>query len=410
MSEQTGPLTEIRNFTEFLEQHLNRKVLEYSLKALTKPGDNFGAVVQSVDVKVAGNDLSDEPEHLHVVVKTPVTSPYLAELFKPAISFVKEVRFYSDIIPAVKQFEQTTNVPEDERLDAFIQSLGWRISLDPSAQSADSDAVLLLENVKLQNFANGDKSIGFGRDEAMATLKALAKFHALCIAMRRLQPELFNTKVNPYLLPLDATTKNDKQFESIYRELRLLDGLSPEMRNKIENVTRNGKEYNEILTRAPDSPYTTVVHKDLWINNIMTKRDATPTKVKIYDFQSFYFESFMHDLIFFLFTSVQNSDLKSNFKSLIDHYLAEFRKTMDFFKCPLDDYTSEKMWSEIRDKAHILLFRLLIRAKVTKANHDSTPQLHEVNKRNSPMERPASKVVLDQWKFIIDMFIENAFI
>lgn len=69
---------------------------------------------------------------MHLVVKTPVTSPYLAELFKPAISFVKEVRFYSDIIPAVENFEIASNVPIDERLDAFIQCSGWRISLDSS--------------------------------------------------------------------------------------------------------------------------------------------------------------------------------------------------------------------------------------------------------------------------------------
>lgn len=70
--------------------------------------------------------------------------------------------------------------------------------------------------------------------------------------------------------------------------------------------------------------------------------DTNPTKVKIYDFQSFYYESFVHDLIFFLFTSVRNNDLKANFKSFIDHYLVEFVKTMNFVKCPLDDYTSEK--------------------------------------------------------------------
>lgn len=60
MSEVSRFLTEIRNFTEFLEHHLNKKVLEYSLKPLTKPGDNFGAVVQSADVKVTGNNDSDE--------------------------------------------------------------------------------------------------------------------------------------------------------------------------------------------------------------------------------------------------------------------------------------------------------------------------------------------------------------
>lgn len=60
MSEQTKPLSEIRNFTEFLEKCLERKVLSYTLKPLTKPGDNYGAVLQSVDVKVVGNNGIDE--------------------------------------------------------------------------------------------------------------------------------------------------------------------------------------------------------------------------------------------------------------------------------------------------------------------------------------------------------------
>lgn len=39
------------------------------------------------------------------------------------------------------------------------------------AQSADSDAVLMLENVKFQNYVNGDKLIGFDTDETLAILK-----------------------------------------------------------------------------------------------------------------------------------------------------------------------------------------------------------------------------------------------
>lgn len=66
-----------------------------------------------------------------MVVKTPIQNEYLAAIFMPELSFVKEVRFYSDIIPAIELIQQTANVPEDERLDVFIQCLGSRISLNP---------------------------------------------------------------------------------------------------------------------------------------------------------------------------------------------------------------------------------------------------------------------------------------
>lgn len=51
---------QIRGFSNFLETCLNRKVLEYTLKPLTKPGDNYGSIMQAVDVKLAGKNESSE--------------------------------------------------------------------------------------------------------------------------------------------------------------------------------------------------------------------------------------------------------------------------------------------------------------------------------------------------------------
>lgn len=87
------------------------------------------------------------------------------------------------------------------------------------AKCADADAVVLLENTKVLNYINGDRHVGFNVQETVAILKvesnmhslfsinlndtyylqSLAKFHALGIAMRRLQPKLFEAHVSPQL-------------------------------------------------------------------------------------------------------------------------------------------------------------------------------------------------------------------
>lgn len=63
---------------------------------------------------------------------------------------------------------------------------------------------------------------------------------------------------------------------------------------------------------------------------------------KFYDFQLYFYDSFAHDLIFFLLTSVHSNDLRKDFKLFIEHYHVEFIKTLQFVSCPLDDYTFEK--------------------------------------------------------------------
>lgn len=73
-----------------------------------------------------------QDEVLHLVSKCAVTNPYLIEIFQPAFTFIKETHFYSDIIPAIEMFEIMRNVPTGDRIDAFIQCTGSRISLNPS--------------------------------------------------------------------------------------------------------------------------------------------------------------------------------------------------------------------------------------------------------------------------------------
>lgn len=54
MSDQRYSECDIKDFLEFLEKCLKQKVLDYSIKPLTKNGDNFSGIIRSVDVKVAG--------------------------------------------------------------------------------------------------------------------------------------------------------------------------------------------------------------------------------------------------------------------------------------------------------------------------------------------------------------------
>lgn len=52
----SNSFVEIRFLKEFLEISLGAKVIEYQLKFLTKPGDNYGSIIQSLEVKLTEND------------------------------------------------------------------------------------------------------------------------------------------------------------------------------------------------------------------------------------------------------------------------------------------------------------------------------------------------------------------
>lgn len=92
---------------------------------------------------------------------------------RQSTQFMNEVHFYSEIVPAIKQFEAAADVPENERIDAFVQYFGSRLSLDPNAKNADADAIMILENVKSLNYFSPNRWIRLEKDEVLAFLKVI---------------------------------------------------------------------------------------------------------------------------------------------------------------------------------------------------------------------------------------------
>lgn len=66
-------------------------------------------------------------ETLRMVFKATLSGSISARKLK---QFEKEVHFYSNIIPAVNQFQEAANIPEAERIDAFAQHFCSRLSLN----------------------------------------------------------------------------------------------------------------------------------------------------------------------------------------------------------------------------------------------------------------------------------------
>lgn len=65
---------EIKNLNELIEPNLDgAKLIEYTSKYLTKPGDNYGSTILSVSAIVQKD--SEEPTTLELVAKLPPSSP-----------------------------------------------------------------------------------------------------------------------------------------------------------------------------------------------------------------------------------------------------------------------------------------------------------------------------------------------
>lgn len=68
------------------------------------------------------------------------------------------------------------------------------------------------------------------------------------------------------------------------------------------------------------------------------------------------------------------------------------------------------MWGEIREKAKLQIFTLLLRNKTILEKENKSQSQDNVSLDNAPYLKPASQEVLHRCKIIIDVFFENGLI
>lgn len=126
----------------YLEKSLDSKILNYTMAPLTAQGDNFGSTMIAMTVKVRLNKSSriisnttNAVVTLNLAVKFPVTNDILMTIFQPSVSCVKENSFYTEIIPALCQFQHELNILDNTFFDMFIQCYGARLSLENTSKN-----------------------------------------------------------------------------------------------------------------------------------------------------------------------------------------------------------------------------------------------------------------------------------
>jgi len=348
-------IVEVRDLQGLLSEAFGEEieVIEQKSRFLTPPGEHYGSLMLALDVTV---NKAGKEEVLNLVAKLLPASEMLRLAFDCGVTFKKEIDAYTKTIPALIKFQREHNVPENKILDIFPKCYGARMSIKEEA--VDDDAVLIFENLKVQGYETGDRFVGFDLEHAEMIVKDLAKFHAVPIAMRVLNPNDFKEYVGPCIVPNNGIETLPDDVAGAFTDSIIEVGKTiPELEPYLEKVTKIVLESNDDMKNENipeiNTPFATAVHSDYWVNNTMVLRDENgkPLKNKIVDLQIMQYGSAMRDLIFFLFTSVINSVLEENYEKLIRLYHNTFIDYLKDFKIDLEPYSWENFLAEIEDVA-----------------------------------------------------------
>ncbi|GLV43386.1 uncharacterized protein CBL_03929 [Carabus blaptoides fortunei] len=360
---------EIKYLECLLQRQLGKtiKIRQQQSKCLTAPGENYGSVMLALELTLEDENNGKKP--LHIVAKLLPPSEMLRQIFYVEITFKKELQVYTRIVPALKQIEDEYNVENNRASELYCQCYGGRLNLSTEDDLVDDDAVILLENLKLQNYETGDRLIGFDLETSAFILKNLARYHAVPIALKLLKPDVYRDKIYNTLNTAQPEFQNNVSVLDIVEiSFKKILMQRPEYQTQIDKLATEAKKSVEQLfyNSVPfEEPFVSVGHADFWVNNMMLLRDQSgkPLRLKIVDFQTAQSQSVVWDMLFFIYTSVSANVLYDNVDELIQIYYASFIDCLKQFNVNLDNYSWEAFEKEIRKKAYGVLSQIIVMYK-----------------------------------------------
>ncbi|KAJ8871952.1 hypothetical protein PR048_028292 [Dryococelus australis] len=352
-----------------LERLLGQEIVSYEATNLTAAGDNYGSVMVAVDVTLQSGKV------LNIVAKMFPESEVVQQHFQSHLSMRKEVDVYLLVSSEFEKIQEEQSVPLSERLHIFCHCPGARLTLQgyDDRPLADEDSILLLENLKVQGYRVADRVLGQDLIHAELVMTDLAKFHATGLAIKLRKPDVFRSKIMKACdaikirwLTKDKDEIRTRTYLESLREIPICEQNINILRDRMKQYVdySHSDEF-----RTPTESFATMVHYDLWTNNLMfrykSETDEKPVHFKMVDFQVVRYGSAATDVIFYLFTSTQTGMVTHNLDHLLKLYHDTFVHWLNILGCDSNVFKYSDFLDEVNSVAptelvHILFWLLPI--------------------------------------------------
>lgn len=265
---------------EFLEQVLGTsledeiKVEDYQVTAAVGAGDNYLSILYKTAVQFRTSG-SDEQQERHLMIKGEPTSKILLEMIEDMGVFRKEITMYGQCLPAMHKALREY-FPEDTPYVA------------PDSYKCYRENTLVMEDLGESGYKMANRQNQLDFDHCAATLRTLARFHALSVKVKEEDPEL-----------IESVTSEFYVEENREKMAQFLEAVFPVLAQVVEKWGDRARfapflrDFGEFiwekliyLVRKSEN-FNVLNHGDMWVNNIMFKytEDNVVENAKLVDFQ-----------------------------------------------------------------------------------------------------------------------------
>ncbi|XP_063220406.1 uncharacterized protein LOC134529837 [Bacillus rossius redtenbacheri] len=357
-----------------LEELLHSKVDSFKTSALTAPGENYGSTMLLVDVM-----LPPDCRKLSIAAKLVPASPHMRKMFNIQDTVRKEISMYLLARPELCAVQRESGIPEDLVLDVIPKCYGARTTRNGDIDlPVDESSAILLENLKASGYQLVDRIVGMDLKHTEHVVTRLARLQATAIAIKLKKPSVFkNILLKTAFYVSNAPPPGEKGPIDSIDALSSMPLIAQHKEN-LKAVIKKGLELRQMKNApAPREPFATLVHDDLWTNNIMVSYsgDGNISGLKILDFQSVMYGSPAIDLLFFLFTSTNLDMTKKECDRFIQMYYHEFVDWLELLGCDTKPFSYRTFLDELKSEGFVTFVHVFFMLRIICLHASKAPDL-----------------------------------
>lgn len=235
----------------------------------------------------------------------------------------------------------------------------------------------------------------------------MARFHALGMATKYKRPEYFEVlKERSKCLVL-----KEEEFEYFREDMLKIIAGDPQLAVYLDRCEAAIRISNDlgIWTKTPDEPWSTIIHADFWVNNIMFHRDENGRvdDIKFVDFQNYLFLNPLREMVFFLFSSTEVSD--NCLEELIDLYHETFLAVLNRMDCDTEQFTREKFDAKLSADARLESLHIFFMLKILTVDVQKT-ELKYDNMQDFFKTYQGNKIFIERLRKVVLYFVKHDWI
>ncbi|XP_071547673.1 uncharacterized protein [Panulirus ornatus] len=352
------------------------QLLSWQIKNFTKKGDNYACEVTSVVVQYAVDGVPREKTYVAKMNRVYGSGQFLGMM---QTYFVREGTCYLEIFP---------------RMSEILERYGHHGIRIPKAYYGSYEKgkeVLLLEDLRAKGFRMYDRRRGLDVPHATLVLQELGRMHAASILLERSLP---NRSLNKTWDVFSEPWLEDENVRKMFQSMvsNQLEGAA-EIVEKVPNYEhvvkwiRNIKDeavetyFDSLLTL--NTKFSVLIHGDCWTNNFLFRYDAAgvPIEVMLVDLQYMRQVSPVLDLNYFLYSSFDGHDRKTNFQAFLSTYYDSFKSVLEAGGAPVP-FTYEELRREFNDNMMFGCLSAIFLVPTALSEDDDVVRLEDITDDN----------------------------